>query len=133
MESNHPSGGLLRPAGFEDRMCEGLALLESMRLEWLGCRKLPSTAPPERHLSRLKQLSHPLTRATEPAPNVVERRPGAVEAANLIEPPLVLDPPPARATLREDDSFKPEWADEFLPRAASSTAVPSRSRGSSRR
>jgi hypothetical protein len=22
MESNHPSGGLLRPAGFEDRMCD---------------------------------------------------------------------------------------------------------------
>jgi hypothetical protein len=28
MESNHPSGGLLRPAGFEDRMGIGLVQLE---------------------------------------------------------------------------------------------------------
>ena len=35
MESNHPSGGLLRPAGFEVRAIgAGLAILQGFRAGW---------------------------------------------------------------------------------------------------
>jgi hypothetical protein len=52
MESNHPSGGLLRPAGFEDRMGHQTPAAPKTMLEPVLRRRIGSASVPEKRRSQ---------------------------------------------------------------------------------